>query len=225
MTLPAELADEYPTWWVDLLGEHNHVGGIEATRWLLARANIRPGDRVLDCGAFVGGTARLAAKRGAAAVALDSVADFLAAGRRMEGGADVTWVCGTAQRLPFADASFASLWSLDSPIVPRELTRVAAPGARLCLCAEAPADSRGGLDSFFDEWAELGWSLAAHRPYGLEALQTWRFVEAELVARRPYFERRYGSRPYLAQLDLMAYLVKAYERGEMSHGLFVFERG
>jgi hypothetical protein len=57
-----------------------------------------------------------------------------------------------------------------------------------------------------------------------EATQTWRAAEAELVRRRPYWEERYGKRDYLAQLDLVARLVHSYERGEMGHGLFVFER-
>ena len=39
----AALADAYPAWWVDLLGEHNHVGGAEATRWLLERSRLAPG--------------------------------------------------------------------------------------------------------------------------------------------------------------------------------------
>ena len=218
------LAESYPVWWVDLLGEHNHAGGIEATRWLLQRADLRPGTTMLDCGAFVGAAARLARRQGACPVALDAVADFLAAGREMEGGDGVSWVAGAAARLPFAGASFDSVWSLDAPAPARELTRVAAPGATLCLACEAPTDGRGGLEAFLDEWAAHGWALAAHRPFTLEALQTWRRVEADLVARRPYFEPRYGKRPYLAQLDAIGGLVRAYERGEQGHGLFVFRK-
>jgi ubiquinone/menaquinone biosynthesis C-methylase UbiE len=220
-----ELADEYPAWWVDLLGEHNHVGGAEATSWLLARARIEPGDRMLDCGAFVGAAARMAATAGARAVACDVVADFLGTARSLAGGAAIEGALAVTQRLPFRDGSFASVWALDAPLAPREMSRVAATKATLCLCCEVPADSRGGHEAFLDEWAEYGWSLAAHRPLSLEALQLWRRCEAELVARRPYFEARYGKRAYLGQLDHLGAMVKRYERGEEGHGLFVFARG
>ncbi len=225
MDVLAALAEEYPAWWVDLMGEHNHVGGIEATRWLLERANLRPGALMLDAGAFVGAAARLAAiETGAHAVATDLAHDFLAVGRQLEGGQAVEWVSADTRRLPFADGTFASVWCLDTTIVPAELSRVAAPGATLCLCAEVPADNRGGFEATLDEWAEYGWRLAAHRPMTLEALQTWRRAEAELVARRPYFEPRYGTRAYHAQLDHLGDLVRAYERGGVGHALLVLTR-
>ncbi len=221
----AALADAYPAWWVDLLGEHNHVGGAEATRWLLERSRLAPGEAMLDAGAFVGAAARAAAGRGVRAVALDVVPDFLAAGRAMSHGAGVAWVTADARRLPFASGAFASVWCLESSIFPRELSRVArTAGASLCLGCEAPADGRGGLEAFLDEWAEYGWRLAAHRPLTLEALATWRRCEAELVARRPHFEARYGSRGYLRQLDHLAALVAMYERGSAGHALMVLER-
>jgi hypothetical protein len=220
------LAEQYPAWWVDLLGEHNHVGGIDATRWLLERSRLAPGDRMLDCGAFVGASARLAAtERGVDAVATDIAHDFLAAGRELEAGRAVRWVLADTRRLPFAAGVLASVWCLDSTLAPRELSRVAAPAATLCLSAEVPADGRGGFEAVLDEWAEFGWTLAAHRSTTLDALQAWRRAEAELVARRPRFEARYGTRPYHAQLDVLGDLVRGYERGGVGHGLFVFARG
>ncbi|MCC6386014.1 MAG: class I SAM-dependent methyltransferase [Dehalococcoidia bacterium] len=201
------------------------MGGAEATQWLLERARLAPGAAMLDAGAFVGAAARAAAARGARAVALDVVPDFLAAGRALEGGRAVDWVTADARRLPFADGTFASVWCLESSIFPRELSRVArATGATLCLGCEAPADGRGGLEAFLEEWAEYGWRLASHRPLSLEALATWRRCEAELVARRPHFEARYGTRGYLRQLDHLASLVAMYERGSAGHALMVLER-
>jgi SAM-dependent methyltransferase len=220
-----ELGEQYGAWWIDVLGEHNHVGGLEATRWLLERAGVAPGEMVLDAGAFVGGTARMiAASTGARVVATDANADFLRAGAAMEGGEAAEWVTAATQRLPFGDAAFDGAWALDAALAPRELSRVTRPGAHLCLCCEVPADSRGGMESFLEEWVEHGWSLAAHRNMSLEATQTWRRAEAELVGRRPHYERRYGARAYLSQLDLLAGMVRAYERGELGHGLFVFKR-
>ena len=105
------------------------------------------------------------------------------------------------------------------------MSRVAARKATICLCCETPVDSRGGLESFIDEWREYGWDLAAHRSMSMDALQAWRHAEAEMVAKRRLYEDRYGKRPYLGQLDLMGHLVQAYERGVIGHSLLVFTRG
>lgn len=221
-----DLAEEYAAWWIDFLGEHNHIGGADATRWLLERSGVAAGDWMLDAGAFVGAAARTAAQElGAKAVACDLSRDFLAAGQAMAAGDGVHWATATTQRLPFRDGAFRSVWCLDTYIAPRELSRVAAPRATICLCCEVPTDSRGGVEAFIEEWEGMGWSLSAHRQMSSEATQTWRMVEAELVRKRPRFEARYGHHGYLGQLDLLANMVHAYERGEQGHGLFVFARG
>lgn len=224
-TIFDELVAEYPVWWIDALGEHNHIGGAQATKWLLQRARLSPGARMLDAGAFVGAAARMAAREtGARPVATDLNRDFLAAGQSMPGGALVEWVTAANERLPFRDRSFASVWCLDSALAPRELTRVAAAGATLCLCCEVPVDGRGGLEAFLEEWEALGWRLVAHKPLSLEATEAWRRAENLLVRNRPRYEERYGKRGYLYALDTLADLVRAYEYGERGHGLFVFEK-
>lgn len=220
-----DLGAEYGAWWIDFLGEHNHIGGEDATRWLLERAQLKDTDTMLDCGAFVGAAARLAATEvGAHAVALDMNRDFLVAGKAMDGGSRVAWVEGITQRLPFADGVFASAWALDTAIAPREMSRVVAARGTVCLCCEVPEDSRGGMDAFADEWSEYGFRLAAHRQMTNEATITWRRAEAEMVRKRPHYEERYGPRGYLGQLDLVAAMLHSYERGEQGHGLFVFAR-
>ena len=222
--LEALIAD-YPAWWIDFLGEHNHVGGSDATTWLMERAQLEAGARMLDCGAFVGAAARVAVRsHGVEAFANDINTDFLRAGRAMANGANVHWFTADTRRLPFRDGTFASVWCLDSDMPPRELSRVAAARATLCLCCEVPVDGRGGVEAFIEEWAASGWSLTAHRQLSNDATQLWRRVEAELVRRRPHFEERYSKRGYLAQLDLIASMVRAYETGEQGHGLFVFAR-
>ncbi|OAI40529.1 hypothetical protein AYO38_05865 [bacterium SCGC AG-212-C10] len=219
------LVAEYPSWWIDFLGEHNHIGGAEATKWLLQRSNLVAGRTMLDAGAFVGAAARMVADRSAAtAFASDVNADFLRTGAMMPGGGAVRWLAASTHRLPFPDRTFDSVWCLDAYIAPRELTRVAAAGSTLCLCCELPNDSRGGVEAFLDEWSELGWSLSAHKQMSLDALQTWRNAEAQMVAKRSHYEKRYGPRAYLGQLDLLAGLVQSYERGEMGHGLLVLTR-
>ena len=66
----AALADAYPAWWVDLLGEHNHVGGAEATRWLLERSRLAPGEAIMM-------VATAAAHRGDAFAAAEYLMDYL----------------------------------------------------------------------------------------------------------------------------------------------------
>lgn len=220
------LADEYQAWWIDLLGEHNHIGGAEATKWLLDRAELGPGRRMLDTGAFVGAAARMASEvSGCEAFATDLNFDFLAAGRDLPGGTPVRWVTADSARLPFRNGKFQSVWAMDTYISVRELSRVAAKqSATLCLNCEVPVDGRGGVEAFIEEWAEYGWSLAAHKEMSNDATVTWRNAEADMVRRRPYFEQRYGTRPYLRQLDMLMAMVLSYERHEQGHGLFVFRR-
>jgi SAM-dependent methyltransferase len=221
------LAQAYGAWWIDFLGEHNHVGGEAATRWLLDRSGVGGSGPLLDAGAFVGAAPRLAARLfGVRAVAADVNEEFLAAGRRLAGGASVDWVAAANHRLPFATGSFASVWCLDSEIVPRELSRVAAERATLCLSCETPDDGRGGAEAFVEEWSEYGWHLRAHKPTTMEAVQAWREAESAMVARRSFYEPRYGGqRYYLGQLDQAAELVRSYSMHERGHGLFVFARG
>lgn len=221
----SRLADEYAAWWIDLLGEHNHIGGPDATRWLSERSGLGPGKRMLDTGAFVGAAARMVAKSGAQPFATDMNLDFLVAGRQLAHGGEVTWVAADSARLPFRDGFFDSVWAMDTYISVRELSRLAAPsGSTLCLCCEVPVDGRGGVEAFIEEWAEFGWHLAAHKEMSNDATVTWRNAEAEMVRRRPFFEPRYGTRPYLRQLDMLMTMVASYERHEQGHGLFVFRR-
>lgn len=220
------LVEEFPAWWIDFLGEHNHVGGLETTKWLGARAQLQPGDLVLDCGAFVGGAARFLGRTyGVTPVANDLNPEFLAAGAQMDGGSQVHWLLATTHRLPFRDNAFASVWSLDSYVAPREMSRVAARDATICLCCEVPTDNRGGIEALVQEWEEYGWTMAAHRPMSLDATNIWRDAEAALATRRPYFEARYGPRGYFMQLDLLAGMVRSYEMHEQGHAVLVLARG
>jgi hypothetical protein len=66
--------------------------------------------------------------------------------------------------------------------------------------------------------------MVAHKQLSYEALHLWRQAEGQIVARRSYYEPRYGRRAYLAHLDMLSELVRSYERNEQGHGLFVFKR-
>lgn len=219
------LVEAYPAWWIDALGEFNHIGGEESTRWLMDRAGLVPGARVLDAGCFVGATARLVAEEtGAAVTATDIGQDFIDAGREMAGGQGVDWLVADTRRLPFADGSFASTWCMDSHVAMGELTRVTAENGTICLCAVAPLDATGALWTFREQWEDAGWRIVEQKLLSTQATQVWRGAEMDLVGQRAHFQERYGARGYMAQLDIVAELVRAYEYREMGHGLFVLRR-
>jgi len=112
---------------------------------------------------------------------------------------------------------------LDSDISLGELSRITTSDATLCLCCEVPVDGRGGVEAFIDEVEYHGWKMAAHRQMSIEATNTWRAAEADLVRRRPYFEARYGTRPTLPSSTCLA-TSSRLRASRTGHGLFVFER-
>jgi demethylmenaquinone methyltransferase/2-methoxy-6-polyprenyl-1,4-benzoquinol methylase len=78
-------------------------------RFLVSRVEAGPGDTVLDVATGTGAVAReLIRRKGCTVVALDQSAEMLAEARRRL-GPEVRLVEGTAERLPFADASFDAL--------------------------------------------------------------------------------------------------------------------
>jgi SAM-dependent methyltransferase len=113
-------------------------GSEGALRWLTDGLDLRPGGRVLDAGAGVGGPAGwLAAERGVRPVCAEPMADAVAVSRRLFG---LPAVVATAQQLPFPGASFDAAWCLgvlctisDKAAVLAELRRVLADGGRLGL--------------------------------------------------------------------------------------------
>lgn len=88
-----------------------HIGGVAATRDLLAQIDIGPGMQVLDIGSGLGGTPRyIAAISGATVTGLDLTSEFVetaTALSEMVGMADVTrFRTGSAVAMPFEDAGF-----------------------------------------------------------------------------------------------------------------------
>jgi demethylmenaquinone methyltransferase/2-methoxy-6-polyprenyl-1,4-benzoquinol methylase len=104
-------------------------------RFLVSRVEAGPGDTVLDVATGTGAVAiELVRARGCAVVGLDQSPQMLAEARDRV-PADVRLVEGTADRLPFPDASFAALTFtyllryVDDPgATLRELVRVVRPG-------------------------------------------------------------------------------------------------
>ena len=107
-------------------------------RFLVSRIDARPDDTVLDVATGTGAVAReLIRQKGCTVVGLDQSPEMLAEARRRLGG-DVRLVEGTAERLPFDDASFDALtftyllrYVEDPAATLRELARVVRPGGTI----------------------------------------------------------------------------------------------
>jgi SAM-dependent methyltransferase len=113
-------------------------GSAGALRWLADALAVRPGDRVLDSGAGVGGPAGwLAAERGVRPVCAEPMAPAVHASRVLFG---LPAVVALSQALPFADDAFDAAWCLgvlctteEKPALLAELRRVLVDGGRLGL--------------------------------------------------------------------------------------------
>ena len=111
--------------------------------WLLSYVVPRPDDVVLDVAAGTGLVSRALADKVASVAAVDSTAAMVAQGRERaaaEGHQNLEFVLGTAEHLPFADASFTLVvtrFSLHHFADPRpsvdEMVRVLRPGGRVVV--------------------------------------------------------------------------------------------
>jgi SAM-dependent methyltransferase len=112
-------------------------GSPASLRWLIQRLDIGPGDRMLDCGAGVGGPAAfVAAEVGVRPVLSDPQPGACVAARRLFG----LPVVQSGSELPFAADALDVIWSLgvvctvaDQGHLLRELHRVLTPTGRLGL--------------------------------------------------------------------------------------------
>jgi len=122
--------------------DHFHTGGLRASRELLEVAGIRAGDRVLDIGAGLAGSARLIASScGCRVDCVEMSSDYCAGAlllNRLTGFDDRINVHeGSALDLPFPDHSFDVVWIqnvgmniADKRRLYAEIARVLRPGGR-----------------------------------------------------------------------------------------------
>ena len=107
-------------------------------RFLVSRVDAGPGDTVLDVATGTGAVAReLIRQKRCSVVGLDQSPEMLTEARRRL-GAEVRFVAGTAERLPFPDASFDALtftyllrYVSDPAATLQELARVVRPGGTI----------------------------------------------------------------------------------------------
>jgi SAM-dependent methyltransferase len=119
--------------------ESLHLGGWQATERVVERLGVGRGERVLDVGCGIGGTARtLAVQRGATVTGIDLTPAFVTAAAdlsRRAGVKGVEFVEGSATALPFEDGSFDAATMLhvgmnvaDKAALFREVARVLKSG-------------------------------------------------------------------------------------------------
>jgi demethylmenaquinone methyltransferase/2-methoxy-6-polyprenyl-1,4-benzoquinol methylase len=114
-------------------------------RFLVSRMDVGPDDRVLDVATGTAAVAiELVRRTGCRVVGLDQSREMLETGRRRVGDAGlddrIELVEGTAERIPFADATFDGLtftyllrYVEDPGATMRELARVVRPGGTIAM--------------------------------------------------------------------------------------------
>ncbi len=135
-----------------------HVAGPDLAA-MLAEADLRGHERVLDAGCGAGHTALAFAARAAEVAAIDLTEAMLAQGRKLARDrnlANITFKRGDVEQLPFADASFDIVTSRYSahhyphPLTAvREFARVLRPGG-LLLLADVLAPDPPAQDTFLN---------------------------------------------------------------------------
>ena len=144
-----------------LLGQHYHLGGLDATKILAGKAAFSSDDVILDVCCSVGGSTRyLAYSVGCRTVGLDSDARLIALARRLTElaglGDRVTFVQEDLYRADQLGQPFSGIWSeasLDNSLdwLPA-LNEVLLPGGTLAisLCVRAENASSGPPNSLSD---------------------------------------------------------------------------
>ena len=158
---------DYPTLASDLIWELGPR--------VVAAADVRPGERVLDVAAGSGNAAIPAALRGATVVASDLTPELFDVGRRLatEAGAELEWREADAEALPFADDAFdvvlstvGVMFAPHHEVAADELVRVTKPGGRVALVNWTP-------QGFIGQMFKVMKPFAAPLPEGAQPAPLW----------------------------------------------------
>jgi ubiquinone/menaquinone biosynthesis C-methylase UbiE len=127
-------------------------------RAIVGEAGLGAGDRAVDVGCGPGTAVRIAAARGVQVTGVDPSSIALRLARALTRGAGsarrITWMLGTAERLPLADAAVTVAWSIssvhhwaDQTAGCAEIYRVLAPGGRVLLAERLVNPGATGLSA------------------------------------------------------------------------------
>lgn len=142
---------------------------------LVSRADIKPGDKVLDVACGTGNATVPAAKSGAIVTGVDLSPGLIriAQARGARAGVDVEWMEGDAQALPFDDDIFdrvisaiGHMFAPDHQRAADELRRVCRPDGRIAIACWTP---EGSIGSMFET---LG-SISPPPPDGFQSPLLW----------------------------------------------------
>jgi demethylmenaquinone methyltransferase / 2-methoxy-6-polyprenyl-1,4-benzoquinol methylase len=168
-------------------------------RFLVSRVEVAPEDTVLDVATGTAAVAiELARRTGCQVIGLDQSPEMLETGRRRVGAAGlenrIELVYGTAERLPFEDASFAALtftyllrYVADPAATMRELARVIRSGGTIAMLEFGLP--RGLARPAWELYARVGLPVL-----GALISPGWREVGSFLGPSIREFHRRYGLR-------------------------------
>lgn len=122
-------------------------------RELVAAAEVRPGDRVLDAAAGTGNVALAALERGAEVTAYDLSPELVRQGkaRASQSGRHAVWVEADAQSLPFADGHFDRVLSAFGIMYAPEPRRAAGEALRCLAPGGTVATTAWSAESFSAE--------------------------------------------------------------------------
>jgi SAM-dependent methyltransferase len=176
MSLADELRQHARTTWA--AGDWDQCAGLVTPvgALVLDRLEVGPGQDLLDVGTGSGGNVAIpAALRGANVVGLDVTPELLERARRRaaDAGAEVQWVEGDAQGLPFEDASFdrvistfGAMFAPDHVRTAAELVRVCRPGGRIAMTTWVD-------DGFAGEMFNLSGRFLPPSPSGVQPPPLW----------------------------------------------------
>lgn len=148
----SEIKDRQRTMWSS--GDYAEVATTieSAANGLIDELGIEAGQDVLDVACGAGNATIPAAQRGATATGLDLTPKLLeiARARALEAGAEINFVEGDAEDLPFGDGSFdrvssvfGTMFAPDQQRAADELMRVCRSGGRVGFCAWTPEGLNG----------------------------------------------------------------------------------
>ena len=201
---------------LDKLGavDEFHMGGRPAIRALAEALSLAPGQRVLDVGCGLGGTARyLASACGVVVEGIDLTPEFVEVGQALNRqlGLDgrITLRVGSALDLPFAGESFDAATLLhvgmniaDKPALFAGIARVLRPGARLAVydamrtgpgevmfpvpwAGSAAASFLAGPQEYRAALAEAGFTIDSETDRREMALEMFRVLRARIALSGP----------------------------------------